>query len=234
MKRFSEDCALCGKPLIYFEAAQTKICYFCGASCRTNAACEDGHYICDICHSEKGVPTITLAAGRSESKNPIEIATAIMNDNALSMHGPEHHYLAAASLLAAYKNAGGSIDLAIALCSAQQRAENVPGGICGIWGSCGAGIATGIFISIITDATPLSEREWSMANRMTSCSLAVIAQNGGPRCCKRNTYLAICQAVAFTKESLGVTMELPARIECLFSHRNAQCRKGDCLYYTSA
>ena len=232
MERFSENCMVCGKSLVYYDTAQINKCYICGTSGSTNATCEDGHYVCDACHSEKGVLLISFEAGKTSSKNPIYIATGIMKNEEINMHGPEHHFLVAASLLAAYKNAGGQIDLDSAIQSALQRAKNVPGGICGLWGSCGAGIATGIFISIITGATPLSENEWSLANQMTSRSLATISENGGPRCCKRNSTFAIHQAVIFVKEKFGVKMELPEYIACEFSDRNKQCRKNKCLYYT--
>ena len=118
-----------------------------------------------------------------------------------------------------------------ALQNAWQRAKNVPGGVCGLWGSCGAGIATGIFISIITGATPLSIAEWSLANQMTAQSLSAISMHGGPRCCKRNSMLAIHQAAALTKAAFGIAMDLPEQVKCEFFHRNGQCREHDCLYY---
>ena len=62
-----------------------------------------------------------------------------------------------AALLTAYKNAGGELDLEKALTEMQNRGKQVPGGICGFWGSCGAAVSTGIFLSIITGSTPLSQ-----------------------------------------------------------------------------
>ena len=233
MEQFTENCMVCGKPLVYFETARTKNCYICGASVGTNAACEDGHYICDTCHSEKGILLITFETGNTSSRNPIKIAADIMKNKEINMHGPEHHYLVVASLLASYENAGGTVDLKSALQAARQRSKNVPGGICGLWGSCGAGIASGIFISIITGATPLSEQEWSLANQMTSRSLLIISENGGPRCCKRNSNLAIFEAASFVREHFGIAMELPDHVICEFSHRNSQCRGSACLYFAS-
>lgn len=72
--------------------------------------------------------------------------------------------------------------------------------------------------------------EWSLANQMTSKSLKVISANGGPRCCKRNTYLAITQAVEFVKEQFNIIMELPEEIICQFSNRNQQCRREKCPF----
>lgn len=230
MKTYTEGCFICGKPLIYFQTAKPLPCYICGAEHSTDASCEDGHYVCDSCHAEKGCIFITQYASQTQSKNPISVAAEIMKNQSINMHGPEHHYLVAAALLAAYKNVGGQINLQKALQSAAQRAKRVPGGICGMWGSCGAGIATGIFMSVITGATPLSETEWSLANLITSRSLAAISANGGPRCCKRNTYLAITQAVKSVEEKFNLVMELPEKITCQFAPRNKQCRKEKCLY----
>lgn len=230
MKTYTEGCLLCGKPLTYFETAKQLSCQICGTEYSTNASCEDGHFICDSCHAQQGFAFIFQYVLETQSKNPISIATEIMENPYINMHGPEHHYLIVVALLAAYKNAGGQIYFEKAIQSARQRAKNVPGGICGMWGSCGAGIATGIFISIITGASPISEIEWSLANQMTSRSLAVISVNGGPRCCKRNTYLAITQAVEFVKEQFNIAMELPEKVICQFSHRNKQCRSKKCLY----
>ncbi len=230
MSTYREDCLICGRPLVYSETAQKASCYVCGTLQSTNAICEEGHYVCDSCHAEEGLLSITQHASQTQSRDPILIATEMMKEPAINMHGPEHHYLVAAALLAAYKNSGGRLDWTKSLRNAWQRARQVPGGICGLWGSCGAGIGTGVFVSVITGATPLSESEWSLANQVTSRSLAVIAANGGPRCCKRNTYLALTEAVAFVREHFGIIMERPERVTCQFDHRNKQCRLEKCLY----
>ena len=65
------------------------------------------------------------------------------------------HVMVGSALLTAYKNAGGEIDLSEALLEMMNRGKAVPGGVCGFWGACGAGISTGMFISIISGATPL-------------------------------------------------------------------------------
>ena len=233
MAGYTEDCMVCSKPLIYYTSSRKVRCYICGLLYSSNATCQDGHYVCDGCHAGKGVLYITRYAYKTGSKNPVKIAYDVLKSQDINMHGPEHHYLVVMALLAAYKNAGGEIDLAKSLQQGEQRAKMVPGGVCGMWGCCGAAVGAGIFLSIITGATPLSEKEWSLANQMTAESLAVIAANGGPRCCKRNIYLSILQAAAFVKEHFSVVMELPERIVCEFSGRNAQCRKDRCLFHPS-
>ena len=68
------------------------------------------------------------------------------------------------ALLTAYKNAGGDINLEDALMEMQSRGKSVPGGACGFWGACGAGISTGMFVSIITKASPLTQESWGLSN----------------------------------------------------------------------
>ncbi|MBQ6220777.1 MAG: hypothetical protein IJJ47_13680 [Methanosphaera sp.] len=84
------------------------------------------------------------------------------------------------TLLTAYKNAGGKINLEDALIEMFNRGKKVPEGSCGYWGACGAGISTGMFISIITESTPLKRREFSLSHQITSKSLTQIGKNGGP------------------------------------------------------
>ena len=224
-------CIICGKDLIYFDPAKNLICSVCGDAFESNASCADEHFVCDACHAEPGLLGITGQALVTGSKDPVAIACRMMKEKSVNMHGPEHHYLIVAALVAAYKNSGGDIDLKKALLTAKQRAKNVPGGICGLWGSCGAGIGAGIFVSIITGATPLSAEEWRQANHATSKSLYSIAQNGGPRCCKRNTWLSMMSAIDFTKQITGIQMDKPRDITCSFFANNPTCKKDGCLYY---
>lgn len=224
-------CLICGESLTFYDAARTLTCAFCGQSFEANAVCPDEHYVCDRCHARKGFEIITECAMNAEGKNPFTIASEAMRSPFIHMHGPEHHYLVAAALLTAYRNAGGDVDLEAHLSKARQRAANVPGGICGLWGSCGAAIGSGIFISVITGATGVSEREWSMANQMTSRSLLSISENGGPRCCKRNTYLALTNAVEFVQEHMRIQMDTPDQTKCSHFTKNKQCKESACLYW---
>ena len=114
---------------------------------------------------------------------------------------------------------------------AKKRASHILGGFCGFYGDCGAAVGTGIFVSLITDANPLSVAEWKLANLMTAKSLLTVAQHGGPRCCKRNTYLALMQAVKFLKEKLGVTLKVREGHECEFYDLNSECLRKSCPFY---
>lgn len=137
-----------------------------------------------------------------------------------------------AALLTAYKNSGGSIDLNKALVEMRSRGKSVPGGACGFWGACGAGISAGMFISIVTDSTPLMNEPFGLSNKMTARSLNAIGDIGGPRCCKRDSYLSILQAVDFVKENLGIEMD-KSEVVCSFSSKNNQCIGKRCPFSAS-
>ena len=52
---------------------------------------------------------------KEQGTNPVVIFKQIAEKEYVSIHGPEHHILDGASLLVAYKNAGGEIDLEVSL-----------------------------------------------------------------------------------------------------------------------
>ena len=109
-----------------------------------------------------------------------------------------------AALLTAYKNAGENIDLHSSLIETMNRGKSVPGGACGFWGACGAGISSGMFISIISKSTPLTKEPFALSHKMTARSLEQIGEIGGPRCCKRDSFLSILAAVDFVKEHFDI------------------------------
>ena len=105
----------------------------------------------------------------------------------------------------------------------------MPGGACGFWGACGAGISAGMFLSIVTGSTPLGKDNFGLSHKMTAKALGAIGEIGGPRCCKRDSYLSILQAVDFIRENLGISMEQP-RICCSYSAQNNQCIGKRCPF----
>ena len=59
--------------------------------------------------------------------NPVRVFKKNDKKEYISIHGPEHHILDGASILMAYKNAGGNIDLAAALEKLCMKASECPG-----------------------------------------------------------------------------------------------------------
>ncbi len=226
-----EECLICGAPLEYLSSDVLLECELCHKKEKSNTVCVNGHYVCDDCHTQ-GMDSIISLCLKETSKNPILILEKMVSLPFCHMHGPEHHVMVGSALLTAYKNAGGELDLHKSLLEMQSRGRKVPGGACGYWGACGAGISVGMFVSVITGATPLAKETWGLSNMMTAAALGAIGKLGGPRCCKRNSYTAIIQAVSFIKERFGIEMELdPSDIKCTRSLQNNQCKKKDCPFY---
>lgn len=225
----AEECLICKEPLIYLEEAEEMVCAICHKKEAARVRCVQGHYICDACHSQ-GLEAIYAICQTATSTDPIAILEKMMDMPFCHMHGPEHHVLVGAALLTAYKNAGGKVDFDRALREMVRRGRQVPGGVCGFWGTCGAGISTGIFLSLITDSSPLSGAGWGLSNEMTSRALNRIAQSGGPRCCKRDSYSAILSAIDFVQAHFGIEMTRPS-IRCRRFAQNNQCLQEACPYH---
>ncbi|MBQ0018457.1 MAG: SAM-dependent methyltransferase [Clostridiales bacterium] len=223
-----EECLICKAPLEYLKEDVEMECTICHKKELSKTRCINGHYVCNECHTQ-GIDSIFGVCFEESSKNPVEILNKMMKLPFCHMHGPEHHIMVGAALLTAYKNAGGEIDLEKALTEMKNRGQSVPGGACGFWGACGAGISSGMFVSIISGSTPLANEPFGLANRMTAKSLEVIGSTGGPRCCKRDSYLSILSAIDFVKEYFGIEMDRHDII-CDFSSKNNQCIGKRCPF----
>ncbi len=228
---FTEGCIWCGKELVYAEADERLTCIFCGKISESNVQCPDGHFVCDKCHSASAVDVIEKYCNQTTLTDPGRIARHLMHHPRMHMHGPEHHFLVPAALLAAWYNHQGETDhKPLKIHIARKRAEAVLGGFCGSHGNCGAGVGAGIFISLITGNSPLAEKEWQLSNRMTAEALIAISDSGGPRCCKRDSYISIGRAVKYLEDHFDVSLPLET-INCSFSDRNRQCKLVDCAFY---
>ena len=206
-------------------------CEICGKSFEGHAVCENGHYVCDACHASPAEGVVRSVVLNSSSKDPVDIADEIMASSFVHMHGPEHHFIVGASLLCAFCNTYGEVDLENALNAVISRGKKVPGGFCGMAGCCGAAVSAGIFLSVILKATPMSKEEWALSNRMTSRCLEAVSRLGGPRCCKRDSYTTILAAAEFLREELGKPLGVSDEILCSHFGDNAECLKVECPYF---
>ena len=227
------NCLLCGSPLVYSLESWIRTCELCKGQFESEAACGQGHFVCNTCHSSSANELIEAVCVHSTSTKPVEMAISLMNAPSISMHGPEHHFLVPAVLLATYYNQiGNTQEKERKIKVARQRAGNVLGGFCGFYGACGAGVGTGIFISLITDSTPLSQETWGLANQMTAESLRCIGALGGPRCCKRDTFMALKTAKKFVRQKFQVTLDVPDSITCEFNEFNQECLEEKCPFHS--
>jgi hypothetical protein len=65
---------------------------------------------------------------------------------------------------------------------------------------------------------------------MSALSLKVIAENGGPRFCKRDSFLAITAAVTFLNEYFETVLPLGQRTKCELKILNLECLVEKCQF----
>jgi hypothetical protein len=224
-----DNCGVCGKPLIYGTESVTMSCVYCGKPFNAQIFCPEGHYVCDSCHKQEALEILKEVVQNSTSTDPIEILESVMSHPSVPMHGPEHHVIVPVAIIAAVSNAGYSLpDKAIE--KAIARSEKVPGGWCGSHGACGAGIGIGIAVSVLTEATPLTGKQRSLANKATVSALSKMI-DGHPRCCKRASRKAIEAAICFLRDELKISLNRKKPVKCRYSARNPQCAKSGCSYF---
>ncbi len=183
---------------------------------------------------EERAKKIVEACLQEKSKNPIEIFYNIAYKEFVRIHGPEHHILDGASLLTAFYNAGGKIELQESLNELMKRGLQMPGATCGMWGVCGAVSSMGAALSIIDGTGPLSSDDsWGKHMEFTSKALYSLSQVGGPRCCKRDAFLSFQEAIKYVNENYNIEWK-SNKIECCFSEKNEQCIKEKCPFYKKA
>ena len=233
MQTHASGCLICGAALRYLERAEPHRCALCDAQADADATCEAGHFVCDRCHALGAVELIEAVCKVAQGDDPLGNAMGLMGRPQVHLHGHEHHFLVPAALLCAACNASGRADeKARLLAEARRRAEAVKGGFCGFWGACGAAVGVGIFVSLLTGATPLSTSQWRLSNLATARALERIALSGGPRCCKRDSFIAIDSAVGFAAQSLGVRLA-QGKASCRFSEANRECLREGCAFFTA-
>ena len=166
-----------------------------------------------------------------QSNNPIDIVKTIAKKDFVNIHGPEHHFLDGGALLTAMFNDGYEFDLDRGLDMLAERSIKMPGAMCGHWGVCGSVASIGAVLSIIDGTGPLSDDEnYSKHMAFTSRVIAKMSEIGGPRCCKRNAFLALTEGIKYINENFLTAMPVED-ISCEFSDKNAQCIKERCPFH---
>ena len=223
------NCGVCARPLVYATESVTKTCDICGKEEKTNIYCPAGHYVCDTCHSKATLEVLKQVLASTKSTDPLEIIEQVMAHPSVPMHGPEHHAIVPAAIITAVRNAGYPVPES-AIEKAIERASKVPGGWCGLYGDCGAAVGVGIAVSVLTNATPLTGKERSLALGATSFALSRML-DGQPRCCKRASRVAVEAAVEYLEDKLNIRLKKSQRASCTYTVRNQQCAKTECPYY---
>ena len=221
-------CSLCGAEMR--EECRTQTCSYCGTEEECDWLCPNGHFVCEECRTAEPAEVIERACRATTSPDPIGIADLLMKHPFFAAYGPEHHLLVAPVILAALRNQGHPVR-EDAIRSALRRMRDIPVGVCGTRGDCGACVGLGCAVSLLTNATFRSDRERSLALRATARALARVATLGGPRCCKQSVYATLQTTVEFVRDELGIALAVPEVIRCPFSSLAEECKQGRCAYF---
>ena len=84
-----EECLICKAKLVYLTEDTQMECAICHKIETSKARCENGHYVCNDCHTQ-GMDSILGLCMEETAKNPLEILEKMMAMPFCHMHGPEH------------------------------------------------------------------------------------------------------------------------------------------------
>ncbi|HOT24118.1 MAG TPA: DUF5714 domain-containing protein [Thermoleophilia bacterium] len=219
-------CMVCGERLVYSPVREKRRCHYCGRPLPTNAWCVQGHFVCDACHGAHAVEVVREVCLHSCETDAAVLMQTIRSHPRFPIHGPEHHSLVPAVILAALRNGGERIAEALII-EAVERGRTITGGACAFLGACGTAVGVGIALSLLTGADPLHGDTRMIAQQATWTALGEIAAMSAPRCCQRESWLALMAASRFVREATGGSLAV-SRIRCTQSAQNRECIHGSC------
>jgi uncharacterized radical SAM superfamily Fe-S cluster-containing enzyme len=224
-------CMVCGADLIYSESGRDNSCHYCGQVVLANAWCTNGHFVCDACHRADAVEIIKKVCSHSRETDPVALMQTIRSHSHFRIHGPEHHSLVPAVILTALRNSGNSVTDE-QIITAIQRGQMVAGGSCAFLGACGAAIGVGIAVSLLLGANPYDGDKRQTAQRATQKVLGEIASYNAPRCCQRDSWLALKVASTLLQEYTGKSLAVRL-LTCEQFSENKECIHERCPLWPS-
>jgi len=222
LPRLRSGCMVCGSPLTYFPEERECQCAYCRHTFSTNSRCENGHFVCDVCHGEDGLKIIAHLCEETAETDMIRLLEQIRHHPAIPINGPEHHALVPGIVLATYRNLGGGVSAATVQ-TGINRGSSVPGGYCAFMGVCGAAMGVGLAFSLILEANPLHPELRKTVQSATQAVLADIAALKAARCCQRDSWIALKKAAELSKRHLPVTLRADHPLICRQKEMNKEC-----------
>ncbi len=219
-------CPLCDRP---WQETQGKLsCSFCHVSEEAEFSCPDGHYVCEDCRTADPREFVTRVCERSRETAPQVLWDLVTAHIAFRGHGPQFHFTVLPVLAAVLRNRGLKNLPADQVRKAVERLSEIPPLSCAEMGVCGAGANAGALVSLITRATPLSDRERRAVLTGTARALQQIATHPGGRCCRQSGLAVIETAWELMRRELGFPLE-KISLKCRFSKRVSDCKSG-CVF----
>lgn len=224
---FQDKFLMCGSDKVCRNTQ--KRCEQCMHGALSDIKCMDTGFQCSNCIIGNSIECIRDYCQTAVSRNPLEIAVQLLKSSFMPEHGVAYHFVVGASLLTAYKNCGGKVDLPQMLNMVFDCGKRLAVNEHTIWHNLGLGISAGIYVNLITQVMPFSSDNRKLSSLMTSRYLGVLTRDGAPACCKAETWLAITEAARFTHQIFEKEMELPEVVECSFYR--PECRDRNCRFF---
>jgi len=227
--RFAAGCMVCGTPLTYLENNREKKCAFCGIVKAANAECENGHFVCDDCHSSNAIDIVRHICLNTEETDMIDLFNMIRCHPSIPLHGPEYHFIVPGVIVATYRNLGGKVsdtDIQTAI----DRGKTIPGGVCGFWGGCGAALGTGTAFAVLLKGNPIKARERKIVQQITGIIINKINQLEAARCCQREAWTALKIAAELSPQYLEIPLRANGGTHCTQQSKNKECMGKGCPY----
>lgn len=162
-----------------------------------------------------------------------ELLERLMADESCPAFGPAHHALVGAALLACSWRAVGKGELGDALDELFDRASCVPGAACAKWGVCGAAASCGMAFAILSGNASLKKEGWGEGQCMVAQILAAIADAGAPRCCKRDSRIAVRVASSWFNDQLHTRLVESEPVRgCAVCKQNSACLGSGCPFFS--
>lgn len=224
-------CALCGSELRDSGIMKKNICSVCGNIYDSGIECAKGHFVCESCDALDVLDFVEKYCVNCASEEPLGTALLLMRSPKFRMHGSEHIYLTVAVLLTAYYNRLKDFEAKRAkLADAKYRLSRMPEMLVNEYGMSSVGLAAGLFVALITNATPQTAREWKMCNLMAAEAYSSIARFNAVRCNKRDVFLVIVECLHFLREYFDQIFTHRG-VDCEFTKTNSDCMGPSCPFY---
>jgi ubiquinone/menaquinone biosynthesis C-methylase UbiE len=228
-ERFASGCMVCASPLTYLEDDRQKKCALCGIVKTANAVCENGHFVCDDCHSVSAIDIVRHICVNTDETDMIDLLNRIRRHPAIPLHGPEYHFIVPGVIVATYRNLGGKVsddDIQTAI----DRGKTIPGGVCAFWGGCGAALGAGAAFAILLKGNPVKPVERKIVQQITGAIIIEINQVEAARCCQRETWTALKTAADLSKQYLEIPLHADGPTRCAQQSKNKECLGKGCPY----
>ncbi|WP_316348850.1 DUF5714 domain-containing protein [Desulfuromonas acetoxidans] len=227
VSRQQSGCMVCGAPLNYEVVFTRYQCSYCGRHFDASACCEQGHYVCDACHSEDALAVIETMCRHSRETDMFKLFHQLRQHPAVPLHGPEYHALVPAVILTCYRNIGGKMGESL-LEAGLSRGAQVIGGSCAYNGACGAAVGVGIAFSLILEANPLKGDQRQVVQNVVQQVLADLAEFKAARCCNRDCVVSLQKAAELSQQYLPLPLVAAEWLPCDQHVRNQECLGAEC------